>query len=214
MGVAKSTVQKLAFERKQELKEKVDTMMVDDDPNIRKKMIADEVCLALKEHSEKSKVCSPSMNRDFTKRHLGKRQRETQVWETNKTQTGPEKHQKRTQASSFVHVGTQSTGSQEVETIRQQLGKLPLIYGKPSSYPDEILKLPEDLAIEYLLTKVPSNSFGTSLVSRGVHFGPGVSLVPRVIENIIAHGSRYLFPRRMNAFLPKLALQNLFFRLR
>jgi hypothetical protein len=79
LGIAKSTVQKLAFEPKQELKEKVDTRMVDDDPNICKKIIADKVHLAFREESEKQIVYSTSWDRDFTNMHLGKRKRETQA---------------------------------------------------------------------------------------------------------------------------------------
>ena len=58
------------------------------------------------------------------------------------------------------------------------------------------------------------NSFCSGLFSRGIHVGPGVSSVFKNIELIIAKGSRFLFPHRFSATLPKIALNDLFNRLR
>ena len=77
-----------------------------------------------------------------------------------------------------------------------------------------MLELPEADAIKIILSEAPSNSFCSGLCSQGIHIGPGVSSVPKNIELIIAKGLCFLFPRRLSTTLPKVALNDLFNRLR
>ena len=146
---------------------------------------------------------------------LGKRQREAETKAQQPTQTGAEKRQKIAQTQSFVRGRGQSTAPKEGKGVLiEELRNRDFIYGKRSSYPDELLELPEADATKIILSKAPLNSSCSGLFSWGIHVGPVVSSVPKNIELIIAKGSQFLFPRRISATLPKVALNDLFNRLR
>ena len=196
LGAVKSTVQKQAFERKQNLKDKVDANMVDADEVACNEALRAEIPLALKEEQKKQKVSSvrETVEGKLSNMTLGKRQREAETGAEQPALTGAEKCQKITQTQPFVCGRRQSTAPKEGKGILvEELRNRNFIYGKPSSYPDELLELPEADTLKIILSKEPSNSFCSGLFSRGIHVGLGVSSVPKNIELIIAKGHVFSF---------------------
>jgi len=68
-------------------------------------------------------------------------------------------------------------------------------YENPLSYPDEILDLPLDLAVRYLLSSAPPAMVAAMRFRSDVHVGPGVEL-PRLISTSLSVGLRCMFSRR------------------
>ena len=81
-----------------------------------------------------------------------------------------------------------------------------IVYGKPSTFPDEILLIPRPLAIRLLLRAADIGVVAAARFRRGVHWGPGVE-EPRdiiffnKISSCISAGARYLLPQKISGEL-------------
>ena len=163
LGAVKSTIQKQAFERKQKLKQKADANMVDADEVAHNEALRAEIRLALKEEQKKQKVSTvrETVEETLSNMTLGKRQREAENGAQQPAQTSAEKRQKIAQTQSFVRGRGQSTPPKEGKGVLvKELRNWNFIYGKPSSYPDELLELPEADAKKIILSKCHESALG------------------------------------------------------
>ena len=82
------------------------------------------------------------------------------------------------------------------QSERELIAKLPLVrYANPLTYPDEILDLPVDLAVRYLLQCASPALVEAARFRSSVHLGPGVEL-PKSLSTSLSVGLRFLFSVR------------------
>jgi hypothetical protein len=80
---------------------------------------------------------------------------------------------------------------EEVQASAQVIAALRFEYGKPNTYPDELLLIPRPLAIRLLLRTASLEEIEASRFRGGVHLGPGVT-APMFICIHLSSGARYL----------------------
>ena len=78
---------------------------------------------------------------------------------------------------------------------------------KPSSFPKQILDLPEEKAISLIQSRIPLSRIVNADLK--VKLGPGVTSIPGEIDDIISLGHRFLFPSTFSLEVPMISYMSL-----
>ena len=98
---------------------------------------------------------------------------------------------------------TSSFEQGERKGIVRRIASAAFTYGKPNTFPDELLLIPRPLAIRILLRAADLSVVTAARFRRGVHWGPGVfqpsdKNLLNIINTCISAGARYLLPQKIS----------------